>query len=180
MLSLNIFLTFSTAWEVFYNKRYLLLINYIIKPTSWLIRFKTSCGSCILHIVGVEKCFRVKDGDGLIGGKVNCCTVLWLMCIRYLNKTLSISSLAKGLTLSMNCFISARNIFLRTLSADNSPTLRGVEFSSFSFINLEMPVIIFISASLILVSFNFFVLYCFLPFSFRLLLRDSSFFRKVL
>ena len=45
LLILNIFLTFCTASIV--DVKQINVIIYIIKPTSCLIRFTTSCGSCI-------------------------------------------------------------------------------------------------------------------------------------
>ena len=47
----------------------------------------------------------------------------------------------KGLTLPCNCFISAAIIFPKTSSADSSHVIRVVDFSSFSFMNLDMFVI---------------------------------------
>lgn len=52
-------------------------------------------------------------------------------------------------------FGSNPEIFPKTSSADSSSVLGAVDFCSFSFINLDMPIITSISASLILDAFSF-------------------------
>ena len=52
-------------------------------------------------------------------------------------------------------FGSNPEIFPKTSSADSSSVLRAVDFWSFSFLNLDMPIISSISASLILDAFSF-------------------------
>ena len=73
----------------------------------------------------------------------------------------------KRFNISGNCFISAAIIFPKISSADNSPVLFATDFSSFSYINLDMSVITSISVSLMLDGLNFFILCCWLPFSER-------------
>ena len=138
------------AWGVVYEKTDLLFIIYIWRGSQIPV------GLAI--ILGVEKCFGVKDADGVIGGEINCCTVLWLLCICYLNITPFTSCLARGLTLSGNCFITAAIIFPKPSSADCSSVLHAIDFSSFSFTNLDMSSITFISDSLTFDFFGFFVL----------------------
>ena len=120
LLILNIFLTFCTASIV--DIKQINVIIYIIKPTSCLIRFTTSCGSCIYtESWKMFWCKGYRLGNWWRSKLMHCALIIMHFVLEY---SIIYFVFCKDLTLSCNCFILAAIIFPKISSVDRTSCRR--------------------------------------------------------